>query len=350
MKSHYTTTLFHLEQLEQRRLLCGDLGAHGALMEGDQTASPAVTDESVAGGAESAGGVVSALGRSQAGARVVWGEATVIDGARVVTWALVSPQDNEILAAGITMPLKLIDNQPQQGGSGPAGAIASLEFPAIVQETTFFNHLELHTQPNGHPFLPFAANPNRYRAPHFDFHFYSIPEEQVRAIPFVPLPLPAVPANRLPAGYRQPGPSELEMGRHSGPLSEATATDPWRAVMITGFKPDGSQMHFVEPMITRATLLERQDFSLPMPMPSEFGRQTLYPTSFEAVFQGNAYHLVFSDFVHTDAPTTATAATTAVRPGGPDPLVVTPSSRASISFTTQSEDDTEDRAVTEILA
>ena len=182
--------------------------------------------------------------------------------------------------------------------------------------------------------------------PHFDFHFYSIPEEQVRTIPFAPPPLPAVAANLLPAGYRQPGQSELEMGRHTGPLTEATATDPWRAVMIAGFKPDGSQMHFVEPMITRATFLERQDFTLPMPIPSQFGRQTLYPTSFEAVFQGNAYHLVFSDFVHTDVTTAATpaGATTVTIPA----LAKQPS-HASISAEQLGEDKNDDRIVTQIL-
>src|SRR5205814_7944961 len=122
------------------------------------------------GGEDSVGNVVSAFARDHHGARVLWGESTLIDGARVVTWALVSPHTNEILAAGITIPINLIENQPQQPGSGPDGAIASLEFPAIVQETTYFNHFELHTQPNGHPFSPIAANPNRYRAPHFDFH------------------------------------------------------------------------------------------------------------------------------------------------------------------------------------
>ena len=160
METHHTTNRFELEALEQRRMLCGDLGdAHPLMLEEDHgsTAAEVVT----VGGEDSIGNVVSAFAREHHGARVIWGEATVINGARVVTWALVSPHDNEILAAGITMPLKLIDNQPQERGSGPAGAIASLEFPAIVQETTFFNHLELHTQPTGHPFLPTAANPNR---------------------------------------------------------------------------------------------------------------------------------------------------------------------------------------------
>jgi hypothetical protein len=152
-----------------------------------------------------------------------------------------------------------------------------------------------------------------------------------------------VPANLLPAGYRQPGPSELEMGRHSGPLTEVTATDPWRAVMIAGFQPNGSQMHFVEPMITTATLLERQDFSLPMPMPSEFGRQTLYPASFQAVFQGEAYHLVFSDFIQTDSAGAVTSADAVDRASD-----ATLPSRASI-FAQQGQDETDERLVTEVL-
>jgi hypothetical protein len=67
--------------------------------------------------------------------------------------------------------------------------------------------------------------------------------------------------------------------------------------MIAGYLPDGSQMHFPEPMISQQVLLARQGFTLPVPQ--ELGRAspTLYPTSFEALFQGDAYSFVFSDFV-----------------------------------------------------
>jgi len=245
---------------------------------------------------EMAGNFVSAFARDAQGVRVIWGESAIIDGARVATWALVSPHDNTILAVGATFSLKLAEHMPEPG-SGPAGAIASLDYPTLVPDTTFFNHLEMQSNLHGHDTPRGSINPIRNSVPHFDFHFYSIPEEQVWAIPGALPPLPPVAADRLPPGYIQPGPSILEMGRHSAPAWSLTDPDFLSTIMIAGYLPDGSQMHFLEPMITPEVLLARQDFTLPVPMPSVLGRDTLYPTNFQATFQGNAYSFAFSDFV-----------------------------------------------------
>ena len=69
--------------------------------------------------------------------------------------------------------------------------------------------------------------------------------------------------------------------------------------MIAGFLPDASAMHFIEPMVSREFLLERDDFKLPVPAPAAFGRLMLYPTKFEAEYDPDldAYHFVFSKFV-----------------------------------------------------
>ena len=104
------------------------------------------------------GNVISAFARDAHGVRVLWGESTIIDGARVMTWTLVSPRDRKILAVGATFSLELAEDMPGEG-DGPDGAIAALEFPALIQETTFFNHLEIHSNPNGHEAPPGSVNP-----------------------------------------------------------------------------------------------------------------------------------------------------------------------------------------------
>jgi hypothetical protein len=220
----------------------------------------------------------------------------------VVTWALVTP-DDDVEEVGVTIPVALFDNQPLEHGDGPHGAIASLAFPELVRELTYFDHFEMHTQPIGHEAPPFFANPNRNRLPHFDFHFYAIPEAEVWAIPEIrPWPnplLPDVAPERLPAGYIQPVFSALEMGRHSNPIYSMIDPEPLETTMIAGFLPDASLMHFIEPMISREFLLERNDFELPVPMPEEFGRLMLYPTKCEAEYDpvSDAYHFIFSKFV-----------------------------------------------------
>jgi hypothetical protein len=243
------------------------------------------------------GNFFSAYARDEYGVRVIWGDRAIVDGVPVVTWALVHPQDGTILAVGATFSQDLAEEMPDPG-DGPAGAIASLEFPAVVQESTFLYHVEIQSNPHGHEAPPGSVNPDRNRVPHFDFHFYSIPEELVWAIPATNPPLPAVPAELLPAGYLQPGRSVLQMGRHSNPAWALTDPDPLTAIMLAGFLPDGSEMHFLEPMISQDVLLSGQNFALDVPMPQAFGREMLYPTQFRAVFHGNAWSLVFSDFVN----------------------------------------------------
>ena len=215
----------------------------------------------------------------------------------VMTWALVTPED-DVEEVGMTIPVRLFDNQPTERGTGPAGAIASLVFPELVQDLTFLNHVELHSQIHGHPAPPGSVNPDRNHVPHFDFHFYAVSEEVVWDIPRLLPPLPPVAADRLPAGYLQPGPSEPQMGRHSAPAWSLSDPEPLTTIMIAGFLPDGSEMHFIEPMVSRERLLEANDFELPVPMPEVFGRLMLYPTKFEAEYdpQLDAYHFVFSKF------------------------------------------------------
>jgi hypothetical protein len=230
--------------------------------------------------------------------KIIAGESVSIGGGTVATWARVNG-GGKVIWVGLSIPLSLVENPPPPG-SGPAGAIAVLNYPAVVRQTTYFNHAEIQFNEHGHPANPRYADPHRYEAPHFDFHFYSIPVAQVLTIPFVPPSplLPSVPADRLPLGYAQPEFSVPQMGRHAGPLSEFTATDPWLLTMIAGFLPDASYMHFLEPMVTREFLLLRENFTLPVPLPAILGRATRYPTECVAQYDkdADAYHIVFKGF------------------------------------------------------
>lgn len=232
--------------------------------------------------------------------RLIFGESSRVDGGRVSTWAVVT-SNGKIEEVGVTIPLRVFINQPDKA-SGPLGAIAVLQFPEVVRQATFFNHFELHSNAMGHMSPPFE--PNRYMVPHFDFHFYSLPAAVVWGIPALPPgpSLPAVPADRLPVGWLQPGGSEAQMGRHSVPASILPPAAPFAADMIAGFLPSGGQMHFIEPMITTAKLVTATDFVMPVPQPKGFGRAMLYPQSFSAEYdaQLRAYHFVFRQFVTVD--------------------------------------------------
>jgi hypothetical protein len=173
-----------------------------------------------------------------------------------------------------------------------------LNFPQIVQDTTYFYHAEVQSNQHGHRTNPLYVNPHRYEEPHFDFHFYNIPAADVRLIP--PGVFPAqVAADQLPAGYAQPEAGSVpQMGRHAAPLTEFTDTEPWLLTMIAGFLPDASYMHFIEPMITQEFLLRRENFSLPVPLPATLGRSTSYPTECVVHYDkdSDAFHIVFKGF------------------------------------------------------
>jgi len=233
--------------------------------------------------------------------RLVIGDVALVDEHYIVTWARVH-EWNGVKEVGVTIPVAVFDNMPDEDGAGPHGAFASLAFPEVVQETTYFNHLELHSNPHGHDTPPGSVNPIRNSVPHFDFHFYAIDEADVWLIPASVLPpplLPKAPAELLPVGYTQPGPSIPEMGRHSGPIWALFDPDFLSTTMIAGFLPNASAMHFIEPMLSREFLLEGNDFELPVPMPEQFGQLMLYPTRFTAEYDADidAYHFVFSEFV-----------------------------------------------------
>ena len=228
------------------------------------------------------------------GEKIIVGETAQIAGGTAATWARVNG-GGKVIWVGLTIPLSMVENMPPPG-PGPLGAVAVLNFPPVVQATTYFNHVEIHSNREGHG--SGTVDPHRYEVPHFDLHFYSIPLANVWPIPpgFF---FANVPADRLPEGYGQPEPFSVpEMGRHAATLDELSATDYWLLTMIAGFLPDASYMHFLEPMITQEFLLRRGNFTLPVPMPAVLGHSTRYPT--ECVGQYNkdtdAYNIVFKGF------------------------------------------------------
>ncbi|HZO86691.1 MAG TPA: hypothetical protein VFB38_00025 [Chthonomonadaceae bacterium] len=221
---------------------------------------------------------------------LVNGETQQVAGRSVTTWAQVGP-NNMVQEVGVTVPADLIQNPPAQAGAGPAGALVTPAFPAVVQNTTFFNHFELQWEPNGHP-------PAVYSVPHFDFHFYGVPVAQVQA---VTAPDTAVPdASRIPAGYTYPGVNAVvpQMGAHASPDADfAPGAPAFTKTLIFGYY--GGNLTFLEPMITQAFLNQRQNFTIAVPRPAALGRNTLYPTLLTVTYNAgtNSYDLVFSNFV-----------------------------------------------------
>jgi hypothetical protein len=229
--------------------------------------------------------------------RIVYGDSVSLSGATLATWAKVLPQ-GRVTEVGLTLPLAIVENPPSEPGPGPDGQWV-LNFPGVVQQSTYFNHLEFGWNPHGHE--PDGV----FDVPHFDFHFEGVPLQTILNIGFGAdlggglFGDPVVPSpERMPAGYVYPGQLALVpfMGVHAFRPDDIVPSDQFTKIVLAGFY--NNNLLFIEPMITQEFLLRRQSFSLNVPRPAVLGRSTLYPARFEATYdkKADAYYFVYSDF------------------------------------------------------
>ena len=220
--------------------------------------------------------------------------------AHVCTWS--KAQGKDVVEVGVRLPLAAIENAPtEEQMVWPPVAVADLQLPDSGQRSSGLNHFTMFWEPMGHP-------PTVFMTPHFDFHFYLIPASERTTIDCSDLSKPAA----LPAGYVLPdmelpppmakltGVSTLvgvcvpQMGMHSLIGTEMEGQTPFRGTMVVGYYR--GKAIFIEPMLTRAMLLEKKTFDLPIPVIP--GVEGLYPRVFHAEYdaQSNAYRFVFSNF------------------------------------------------------
>lgn len=227
------------------------------------------------------------------------GECGSMFGAEVCTWARM--RGDSVIDLGVLVPIAGIESAPKDAEMAwPPKTTAVLALPAAAQQRTGLTHLTIYWEAMGHP-------PGPYLTPHFDFHFYTISPEQRAAMDCTDLSKPA----QLPSGYSLPdvalppplatmtGTATLVglcvpgMGMHSLLTTELESTNVFRGTMVIGYY-QGKPI-FVEPMITKAMLLEKQPFDLAIPAIPGMGNR---PRAFRAEYdqQQQVYRFVFSDF------------------------------------------------------
>lgn len=220
--------------------------------------------------------------------------------AQVCTWA--RTKGKNLVEAGAVVPLASIQSAPaEQPMTWPPVAAAELDMPAPVAGQGGMRHLTVFWEHGGHP-------PGAFMTPHFDFHFYTISAAERVAMDCSDLSKPAA----LPAGYGLPDiplPPDMAkmtgvpalvglcvptMGMHSLLTTELERTDAFSGTMVIGYyrgKPI-----FIEPMVSKAMLLEKRSFDLPIPdVPGLTGPR---PTRFRAEYDAGhqVYRFTFSGF------------------------------------------------------
>jgi hypothetical protein len=220
---------------------------------------------------------------------------TMVLESEVCAW--VTLDGDRPLELGATIPIALIESVPLDAEmTWPPRQLGTLELPTEARTALGIDHLAINWEAHGHP-------PATFLAPHFDFHFYSITREAVAAIDCADESKPAA----VPGGYALPdidipGMGTLVglcvplMGMHAMPAADAGATDAFDASMVVGYY--GGEPIFFEPMVSRALLLERSDFALPVPAVHGLPDGVRYPAELRAEYdeKNRQYRLIATGF------------------------------------------------------
>ena len=168
---------------------------------------------------------------------VITGSSGALNGQPVTTFVETNAS-NQLSAVGFQVSGAAVRNP----GTGPADVFLTLPSQA---SGTGFTTLAVDWNPQGHP------PPGIYDVPHFDFHFYYIPDSFRATIPGGQVS-PVAP-QFLPAGYDQPGPTVPMMGGHASDLTSPEFNgQKFTQTFIYGYY--NGQEIFLEPMASQAYL------------------------------------------------------------------------------------------------
>lgn len=240
------------------------------------------------------GVLVAAAGRSE-GTHTTSSTCATVLGSEVCTWVVM--EQGIATELGATVPLTLVESVPADAEMvWPPAELASVPFPLEAREQLGIDHLGINWEAHGHP-------PQSFLAQHFDFHFYSISEDEVSAIDCSDGSKPTdAPAHYALPDIDVPGLGVLQglcvpaMGMHAMPEGEVHETDPFAASMMIGYYQ--GRPIFFEPMVSRDLLLERSDFALAMPRVMSLPQGVRYPSAFRAEYDDTRaeYELIFTGF------------------------------------------------------
>lgn len=225
--------------------------------------------------------------------QVVQGECRPMNGADVCVWS--ENSGSTVVAFGATIPVRSLENAPLDAPMvWPPVSAAVIPLSEAVTAATGFKVVTLYWEAHGHPPAPFVV-------PHFDFHFNTIAAAEIDAIDCAD----STKAAQLPATYQLPdvpvpqmgtliGLCVPKMGMHALPGADLAATAPFEKTMVMGYYR--GQPIFVEPMVSRATLLARHSFDLAIPATAGLPANVHYPTQFRADYDSTAqaYRFVFT--------------------------------------------------------
>jgi len=209
------------------------------------------------------------------GSNTFYGPTVPFNGGTVRAWIKVEGNGNgDPTNVGIDISEKALENLPED----PAELV--LQLPNN-KGGNFYTHMTVEWNPEGH--LPL------YGSPHFDFHFYYIPESERLQIDEGDIAqFDNVPAEMYwpPQYLKIPG-GVPTMGAHWIDLlsPEVAGTGEFTYTYIWG-SFDG-EFIFFEPMITSAYLLGHPDATIDVRQPQAYAKDGWYPTQYSIKYSTN---------------------------------------------------------------
>jgi hypothetical protein len=210
------------------------------------------------------------------GTRTIVGETKPLGDGQVRSWVKLDQNGNPT-AIGLTFNEEALSGLPKEPPAGMEGTELSLNLPAEAKATAF-KHIMLNYNPHGHP-------PEKiFDVPHFDFHFYTITEEERARITVqgedVARSNKQPAAEFVPEGYVSvPNSAIPRMGAHwINPLSGEFHGQPFTRSFLYGSY--NGHLIFGEPMITKAFLETKPNVTELIKLPAKYERSAYYPTKY----------------------------------------------------------------------
>lgn len=231
--------------------------------------------------------------------KVFKGEAQVFQHGKAWSWYEVDDAGNPV-RLGIAIDDAAMASLDTSAPGGPGHHhenSLSLKLPAKAGNTPF-QHVLLDWNSKGHE--PAGI----YDTPHFDFHFYTVPDAERKTIPlyeqdsmkFKNLPAPAyMPPTyiALPGGVPQMGVHWLDV------TTPEINGQPFTQTFLFG-SYDG-KVTFYEPMITEAFIKANPNFERAIPQPAKYQKDGWYPTKMRISKENGTTNVIVEAFVKRQA-------------------------------------------------
>jgi hypothetical protein len=207
--------------------------------------------------------------------QIIYGETKPLGAGQVRSWVSLDTSGKPT-AIGVTFSEAALSTLPKEPPPGQEGTELSINFPQATGVP--FKHIGFDWNPMGHP------PAHIYDVPHFDFHFYTITEDERDRITLQgddqARALKQLPSELIPEGYIYvPDGAVPRMGNHMvNPLSKELHNQAFTSTFLYG-SYDG-RLIFAEPMITKAFLEARTNITEAIKQPAKYQQPGYYPTKY----------------------------------------------------------------------